>query len=131
MNVRTYLCPRTPDVHLGVPEVIERLRRQFQVVVSDNEQGSLAISTRVLADRASSTHEEFEALLVPLADATIIVVSDDPESDIYFLRTLVVPNMPIEIEWVYPDHQRNCAGLLQRYADVLGYTVALDKTPNK
>ena len=115
--------PTKSDNYLDVTQVIALLRENFNVVAPDPQQGLSAVAALIYKNNPSATQAELDLLLEPLAEASLILVADDPRSDTLFLRSFVVPNQPIWFDWVYPGHMQNCVDMVHRYADAIGYTV--------
>ena len=119
----TTLLPRNDAVNLGVEEVVRRATAEFGFVQCDNDRGA-RYAAEELARRTDLTHESKDAVMMSLMDSVEMIVGNDRRSDKHFLKCVVIPNGPIHVLYLYNSHETQTHSLLERLANVLGYSIS-------
>ncbi len=119
----TNLQPKNDAENLAVEEVVRRATAEFGFVQCDKDRG-VRYAAEVLAQRSDLTHEAKDQAMVPLMNAVEMIVGNDRRSDEHFLKCIVIPNGPIQVLYLYDSHQSRTRALLERLANVLGYSIA-------
>jgi len=120
------LGPSQNEPYLSVADVVDRARREFGFVHLDSARGLRFVANRLLSMQPRPAHNAAEAILAPLAGSIELIVGDDQRSDTDFLKCYVIPNEPIEIQYVYEGHHTRSAALLQRLGTILDYELVDD-----
>ena len=111
---------------LGPEEVIRRLRREFVAVDGDRGAGSCHIDQMVAQfRRMNAPGEIIEAHRRLRDEATRVVVTDDPTSEIAYLSFTVMPGEGLFIGYHSGIHEDAARPLLVRCAQALGYEIEL------
>jgi hypothetical protein len=119
----TSLRPKNDAENLAVEEVVRRATAEFGFVQCDKDRGA-RYAAKELAERSDLTHEAKDQAMVLLMDAVEMIVGNDRRSDEHFLKCIVIPNGPIHVLFLYDSHQSRTRALLERLANVLGYSVS-------
>ena len=106
---------------LSVADIVERAHVEFGFVHVDGKRGMNFVAQRLLSSGSSVRQETADRLLDPLGGSIEMIVGDDRQSDVDFLKCFVIPNEPIEIEYVFDGHETYCAPLIFRLACILNY----------
>jgi hypothetical protein len=125
------LKPRTREHYLCPPEVVRRLQREFRYVETSEEDGRrhvLEVMQQLFALRQAGDTRVDEESLARLEraqeKAICVYFGDDPTSEMSILGTPVVPEEPLILEYLSPDHRRSVAPLVTRCAVALGYELS-------
>ena len=112
--------------YLAADEVLRRVSENFGFVQCDGERGLRYAANRLLRTGSDLSHDEKDKAMILVANTVEMILGDDRRSDKHFLKCFVIPNGPIEIEYMYDSHQRQTEHLLDRLATVLEYEIRDD-----
>ncbi|TWT77179.1 hypothetical protein Pla100_63240 [Neorhodopirellula pilleata] len=119
----TSLRPKNDVENLCVDEVVRRATAEFGFVQIDNDRGA-RYAAEALARRLDLPHEAKDQAMIPLMGAVEMIVGNDRQSDKHFLKCVVIPNGPIHVLYLYNSHETQTRALLERLANVLGYSMS-------
>jgi predicted DNA-binding helix-hairpin-helix protein len=108
---------------MTVEEIVSRATGEFGFTHCDQKRGLRYITEKLLNSMAGLFHHEKDHALLPVSDSIEMIVGDDRKSDEDFLKCYVIPNEPIEIEYVYEGHAERVEPLLVRLATSIGYEI--------
>lgn len=117
------LVPQPDSQWLAVSTVVERAKAEFAFVKTDSFRAMKRLAEQFLSLDPSADHQAADSYLEPLSDSVELICADDPRSDEQFLKCFVVPQQPIEIEYLFSGHEAAAAGLLNRFAFSIGYSI--------
>lgn len=122
-DARGYLAPLI---------VVNRLKSEFSYIEADGEEGRryvLETIDRLKADTSLRyVDQQMVQKLARVKNRAIFVCfADDAASDLAFLTTYVIPEMPLVFDYASAAHERAARHLLTRCAVVLGYEVVKDR----
>jgi hypothetical protein len=119
----THLRPKADSQYMTVEEIVSRATGEFGFTHCDQKQGLRYVTERLLNSTTGLFHHEKDQALLPVSDSIEMIVGDDPQSDDDFLKCYVIPNEPVEIEYVYDGHAEHVDPLLIRLATSIGYEI--------
>jgi hypothetical protein len=119
----THLRPKADSPYMSVEETASRAAGEFGFTHCDQKRGLRYVTERLLKSMTGLSHNEKDQTLRPVSDSIEMIVGDDRTSDDDFLKCYVIPNEPIEIEYVYDGHAERVEPLLARLAASLGYEI--------
>ncbi len=124
------LTPMTGKPFLSPEEVVRRLRDEFEIADVDAEEGRDQAQNMLLQlikmqqGGLSGCEEKIERTQKVQADALMVTVSDEPQSENALLRFLLIPDSEIIVTYYSGEHQRLAEPLLKRCSEVLGYPIS-------
>jgi hypothetical protein len=120
------LVPRSGDPPLGPEEVVRRLRQEFAIVEDDREAGARHVDQMMAQFRRMNAPEEVIAAHRRMRDeATHVVVTDDPTSEVAYLSFTAMPGEGLFIGYHSRQHEDTAHPILERCAQALGYEIEL------
>lgn len=123
--------PRPNDKHLSVDEVQERLKKEFKIVIVDAAAGRAStlknadylesLDPRVFLGRHEETMRAVAASRQrPLGADPLVRFGDDPG---LLISVQLEPSEAVRVGYEGDEHERACAPLVRRCADILGYEI--------
>jgi hypothetical protein len=117
------LVPNAGSPWLPVSTIIQRAAAEFACLVTDQAQAMRHLAEKLIAEKPDVDQQTADEYLEPLAESVEMICADDRHSDERFLKCFVVPEQPIEIVYHFDGHEEAAAGLLERLARVLDYSI--------
>jgi len=120
------LVPETECPPLDPGEVVRRLRREFDAVVADREAGVRHIDQMIAQFRRMGLPSEvIEGHRGMREQAIEVIVTDDPASEVAYLKFVAMPGEGLFIGYHSGGHEDAARPLLERCARALGYRIEL------
>ena len=119
----THLRPKVGSQYMIVEEIVSRATGEFGFTHCDQKRGLRYVTEGLLKSMTGLSHSAKDQALFRVSDSIEMIVGDDRKSDDDFLKCYVIPNEPIEIEYVYDGHAERVEPLLIRLATSLGYEI--------
>ena len=120
----TSLVPESVADTLSVEEVLQRANMEFGFVQWDSERGLKYAAKKVARTGVHLSHKDKELAMELMVDTIELILGDNRRTDKHFLKCYVIPNGPIEVEYLYDSHDRLTLPLLKRFALALGYLIS-------
>jgi hypothetical protein len=120
------LVPETECPPLDPGEVVRRLRREFDAVVAGREAGAGHIDQMIAQFRRMGLPGEvIEGHRGMRERAIEVIVTDDPASDLAYLKFVAMPGEGLFIGYHSGGQEDAARPLLERCARALGYRIEL------
>jgi hypothetical protein len=119
----TSLRPKANSQYMSIEEIVSRATGEFGFTHCDQKRGVRNVTEILLDSMTGLSHHEKDQALLPVSVSIEMIVGDDRQSDDDFLKCYVIPNKPVEIEYVYDGHAERVEPLLVRLANSLGYEI--------
>ena len=124
------LFPRPGHPFLTPADAISRMASAFRSVRTDPHRGAAHVRQMVRQLRRMShltpppaTEEEIARLAELERESLFVTIADDPDSNVAYLTTCVIPGEPLFFGYSSSEHERAASPILVRCAEALGYEI--------
>ncbi|HEX4796875.1 MAG TPA: hypothetical protein VH370_23995 [Humisphaera sp.] len=124
------LFPKAGFPFLAPTAVVDLLKREFNVVQVDVQEGRLHVEKLVEQLRRlqhlqspPASEDEIERLEKSREESLYVVVADEHDHGPAYLKTYLIPAQPVFFGYSSRQHEQASRPLLARFASCLGYEV--------